>query len=322
MSIAAIVPFYKYCPDDGQAHRHLFEYWLKSLDIWKEEVDKIYFVDSGCGYLDSDYLRIKSRVDTAVFRRPLDSHWSNLNLTIPFVSEDKFVILDSDMFIYRKGVITEIEKQLDNNYDIVSLLDTSGGIALEDKYPYLKANSFRSIRRRFAPYLFAVNTEYFKSIGHIDFTPLGGDQWTDSMGLITDQLLSKNPRLFELDDDRSTLNFKMEGDFYATSFLDSTEYEWSKNPHKDYGFYHARGWGGGHGMIENRRWNQAAYWPSQKAMPLQEGMRLLAWQHVMSDEQYHRAIYDCCLDFGVSEARFNEYVTEFKKFHSWTKGFE
>lgn len=316
MTQACIVPFFKYEPAQRGNYKILFKYFVKHLAIWAKTIDHLYLIDSGCGLDVEDQKILDGLVKNTVYHIGSNSHWSNLNNHIPLIQESKFMLIDSDTIISDSNVVSDIFEKLDE-YDIVSMTDGSGGVDLFQTYPVFAANEFRDHRRRFAPYLFAARTQFFKNIGAFDFTPAPpGPNWTDSMGTISQQLLAQNPKFYELPDDRTSIYY-IDGEHKTAAFLDNNNFKWSQTIPNDYGYYHVRNFNGGLYLVESRALNPKAYQHAKSIMPRQEAMRLLGWLWVMADTAYRAEIVAVVQDFGVSETDFNAYLKAFTEFHKW-----
>lgn len=317
MTKAVIVPFFRYGPDQRGNNKLLFKFFLKHLRLWAKEIDHLYIIDSGPTISPEDQQAVRSLVKTTIYSLSRNSHWDNLNKYIPMITENKFLLIDSDTIIYNADVIRKIFEGLDN-YDVVSLTDTSGGNALYKKYPIFDENESRSVRNRFGPYLFACRKDFWNRLGAFDFTPVGGPvNWTDSMGSVSEQILALNPRFKELPDDRVSVLW-VEGRIEVSAFLDSSHHLWSKPEQHNYGYYHIRNYSGGLKLVEAKAVDTADYNRHKSIMPRQEGLRLLAWLwFIAGDASYQREIIKIVDEFGVAESQFLEYLEKFKGFHSW-----
>jgi len=303
MSRAVIVPFFKYASHTSK-YKCLEKYFQAHMPLWIDEIDHLYIIDSDWG------ITIPESDKITIFRAGTGSHWGNLNKYIPQIKESQFMIIDDDTIFTRSGVVDGIFSKLDD-HDIVSMTDNSGALGLDKKFKFFEANEDRDVRQRFTPYLFACRTEFFNSIGPYDFTPLTGAGWTDSMGLISQQLMEKDPRIFELPEDRSTLYF-VDGEYKETPFLDNGNFKWSQICPKDYGYYHIRNFGTAVNFLEM---DPASYQRLVQITPRQEAFRLLAWLNVVSGEEYEGDIIGVVRDYGVSAGQFLDYFRCFVLFH-------
>lgn len=316
-SKACIVPFFRYEPSSRGSYKVLFKFFLRHLKTWAGEIDHLYFIDSGPCLSASDKVELDAIVKNTVWTINHQSHWGNLNKYIPQIKEDLFMLIDSDTIISDKNIVKSIFEQLSDDKEIVSITDGSGGIPVFDQFSAFAANENRDVRRRFAPYLFAARSDLFKRIGSFDFTPTTGVNWTDSMGTVTQQLLTLNPVFSELPDDRTTLYY-IDGEYKEIAFLDGPQFEWSSRTKNDYGYYHVRNFNGGLYLVETKALDRKSYDHARSIMPRQEAFRLLGWLWIMNpDETYRNEILSIAEDFGVGSSEFTEYISAFCEFHKW-----
>lgn len=318
METACLVLFHKSPPAQRGNHNILFDYFIRHFRIWGSAVDHLYVLDSGSAIDELYITKLRSIAKKlTVLARPASSHWDNMNYAIPLITEDKLLLMDSDMIFSSLKVVEKIYSDL-NTHEIVAILDNSGGIDLFNEFPFLQANKKRDLRRRLCPYLFACQMSTFKKIGTFDFTPLGGTGWTDSMGWITKQLFDLSPSFLELPDDRSSLYYREDGNHQEAAFLDSPTFEWSSTTQNDYGYYHVRNWGTAHYIVETRLCNKGGYDRCVRDMPQQEAIRLLGWYYLMAPDNIRDEIILSADGFGVSRGSFLQYINKFKEFHSWS----
>ncbi len=302
MTKAVVIPFFWYHDTKRETSRMLFTFFLKHFQLWKNEVDRVYVIDSG------DFLQTTEEKITLI-KKPRQSHWQNLNEVLQTVSEDAFVLLDSDTIIYEQGILSKIFYLL-TSYDVVSILDNSGGDKLEEQFEFLQKNIFRDYRRRFAPYLFGCTTAFWKSLGDIDFTPTTGKNWTDSMGTVTRRILEKTDKIFELPDDRTTLYYN-DGKIAANQWLDSAEFVWSKTTTPEYGYYHIRN--AGFPLYIHDTYGTEKYTKARHITPINEYLRLLSWGKVIGIDT------DSYID-QISPEERGRYFTTFLHTHSFIQG--
>lgn len=323
MTLAHIVCFHRYEPFNRENYRHLFDFWWHYYQKSAPLVDHLYIIDSGWGITEDQYERMRlavpNRKVSLTVKQPT-SHWQNMNEAIREVTEDAFLLTDSDTILYQDEPVRTTKKLLEK-YQIVSCLDGSGGRALEKTYPVLAANEQRSHRRRFTPYFFAAHTQLFQQIPNFDFTPTGGDDWTDSMGTVTEQLLRLNPSFYELRDERKSVAL-MDGIPQVVSAMESPPYEWARTDLPDTGFYHLRNAGGGHNLAETYATQPEVFAATKKIMPVYEAVRLLYWWNTithrerMHNPDYNREIQGVLHEFATPD-QIMEYQSMFMHLHPW-----
>lgn len=321
MSTACVVLFHKFEPSQRKNSVILFDYFLRHYCIWGQTVDHLYLIDSGRGIDVERQKQLQALCNNLIiFSHEANSHWENMNIVLPQIREDKLLLIDGDTVFSSLQAVENIYNNL-NTYDIVSITDNSGGIDLFNQFPVLAKNEFRDNRRRLCPYLFACKTSLLHSIGPLDFTPLAGDVWTDSMGVVTQRLLELNPSFLELPDDRTSLYFRSNGEHEKSAFLDDPSFEWGRTLQNDYGYYHIQNWSAGHYIVECRQFDKVNFDRVVREMPQQEAVRLLAWLYLMvkdSNLQYSEEIIQSARGFNVSRDLFLNYIKEFQQFHQWS----
>lgn len=276
----AIVPFFNY----GYGHNDLlWNFFVKHMAKWIKYVDVVYVIDSGCGL---DYKDSKVKI---VHKGP-DSHWQNMNEAIRSASEDQIMLLDSDMVIYDPEVVKRGFEDLDSGYDAVGILDSSGGVDMS-RFSLMRENVYRSERRRLCPYLCFLKKSALRE--NFDFTPRGGDNWTDSMGTVTEQLLEDVKSIKELRDDRSTISQEDDGKITSVQWLDAPPKKWSLEENPNLGYYHIRNFGGGLKIYSEGSFG---------LVPGREARRLLAWVYIL-----------------LGTLPDNKYLKMFKEYHAWLK---
>src|SRR3990167_1714401 len=297
-SKAAIIPFFNYGYGNEQL---LWKFFLLQAKKWAKYVDKIYVIDSGCNLLTFEGIPNNLEIVT----KPPQSHWQNMNEAIRAAKEDLLLLLDSDMIIYNPEFIKEEFEAMERiKIDVITIFDSSGGIDLSKEFSMMGENDFRFERRRFCPYLCFIRKSKLRP--DFDFTPLSGENWTDSMGKVTEQLLEDNTRVVELPDDRSTISLEDDGRITSCQWLDTPPKIWATKENPNYGYYHIRNFGGGLKILKEGEFG---------LVPKREGNRLLAWVYVVGEKVGNY--------FGnMKSASFEIYLEEFKKYHFWLKIYE
>lgn len=293
MSRAVIVPFFANQVKKPHYNLMIWEFFKKQMSKWIEYVDKVYVIDSGVGITQPDNPKVQ------VIHKHADSHWANMNEAVRLASEDLICLLDSDMVIYDAGIIDEGFYLLESKgYDVVSILDGSGGVDMT-QYKVMQPNKYRTERRRFCPYLCFLKKSILRP--DFDFTPRGGENWTDSMGPVTEQILEDGYKIYELQDDRSTIIITPEGTYHSYQWLDGGE--WSREQRPDLGYYHIRNYGGAVSLIGL---NDYEFDELLKVMPSTEFYRLMAWACAVFEIAGHAPHSEINLLGGYYKA-FREY---------------
>lgn len=284
-----IIPCFQYPGVDQDILEKLFTYTLYYIPYdWKY---KTIVIKSG------DF-NIRGASHYSVVEKPQQSHWQNLNEVIRSIKDD-FLIIDSDTLILNNSIISEVEQLLKTN-DIVSCTDNSGSDKpWTQKHSFLKENDLRERRGRFTPYFFASRRGLFDY--DFDFTPQG--DYLDSMSKITDELLSKNPVIEELPDDRWTLYWN-DGDFKWSNFSFDVNKKFSQVPKYSTGFYHIRNIGQAL-QAQTALWTDLDEWQRIKnIVPKDELIRLMSWYNIISGDSMELF----CKEMQIDIDKFTEYT--------------
>jgi glycosyltransferase involved in cell wall biosynthesis len=298
MNRAVIVSFFDY---GSSFQKVLYNFFLKHCLKWIGYVNKVYVVDSGFGINESPHYKIE------IIKKPKQSHWQNMNEMIRQVSEPLLLLMDSDMIIYNPEIIQIYFSALEEcDDDIWTILDSSGGTCLGDKYPIMAENKNRAERRRICPYLCFLRRSILPH--GFDFTPRGGENWTDSMGVITEQLLEKGIKIQELQDDRSTISLEDDGKITSCQWLDTPPKLWALQENPNLGYYHIRNFGGGLKILDDKNFG---------LVPNREARRLLAWVYILALKTKSQELIDNILNTFGNSNDSNDYIKQFEKYHSW-----
>ncbi len=105
---------------------------------WGDEIGDLYIKVSGINYLGSKDFILDLFKDIATFidyDRAINDHGMTLNALYPEIPNNKEVvmIMDSDEWIYKRGLITDFLSSFDEGIDIVGEWCDSGSVNLKDK---------------------------------------------------------------------------------------------------------------------------------------------------------------------------------------------
>lgn len=315
---AVIIPMHRYQPHQGTGYRVLFEYFLKNLSIWAEEVDKLYIIDSDMNFSEEDLTSLKQIKPNTVICKTEGggSHWGNLEWIIPQVTEESMLIMDHDVIVNKKGVVDGWFKATDEGYDFVGSFDSSGGLRdqIHNKYSFMKKHDVT----RMGSYYFILTKKLLEKIEKIDFAPLTNqeglyipeldytltkDDWMDSFGMFTIKMLSTNPKIKIIEDPRDSI-YLQEGKIVRDI----------ENP-KNLGYYHIRNANLANYIISSR-----GEWVKQYEEGLtnnpRELLRLLAWFEIMSENKFDDKVTPVLLDMKIDLGVWTNYLDEFVEYHN------
>lgn len=201
-------------------------YYKKLFDkYWGNEVGGLYLKLSGLNYLGSKDFILDLFKDTADFIDAdwfINDHGMTLDALYPEVPDDKEVvmIMDSDEWIYKSGLITDLLSSFDEGIDIVGEWCDSGSVGLKDKAHEIFG------RCRLNPMIVLIRKRLLDKIPDLHFgsknwkvgeviVPLKNwvsiqDECTDTFGYVGLQLLNLTDKLRHI-----TIN--QDGLFHAAS---------------------------------------------------------------------------------------------------------
>lgn len=302
---AVVVPFFQY-PPQGVApyYRVYFDYFLKQLETWKDEFDQLYVVDHLWNITQEDVRKLRDVVGDRYGVFALEkNYWENLSEILDKVLEDKVLVMDLDTIVYQKGIIAKNFDLLDE-YDLVSTFDGSGGNKekIWKKYPFLEEKGYL----RIAPCFCFAKTKLLRGRDYMPYHKTNEDR-ADFAGVATLQILKDNPKIKFLEDDRSSIYLRENGDVFS-------------NFRRDTGFYHIRNWALGVRLIIDRLTHRDYLLP---ITPVTEGCRLLAWLWMVAGkvdgltEDLQEEILATVHQYNLKDENWFNYLEKFKYFHNW-----
>lgn len=311
MDNAGLVVFHRPYPRFDDHYRTQAELFFKYAEKWLPLLKTLYVVDGGWGLK-----KLPKNVRQIFADGKL--HWEHFHLAIPKINEENVMLIDPDMLVYDPAIVKEGFEKL-NDFDCSAILDNSGQVPLEERFSQLAPTKERGVRRRITPYLCFIKTKHIKQR---DFTPVPNK--FDSMGLVTEQLLSENIKLHEMADDRTTLRLREDGSMEKDSWLDGPGFSWSEplEAPQQRGYYHVRNSTLGLSLLTEWAHDKKAYENRKAITPFAEAMRLLAWQWVYDDassegNKWENSYTEVLADWGVSIGTWSRYIRHFYTYHAW-----
>lgn len=316
MSKALVVVFFRYAPrvdDHYKTQSKLFFKYAKRLYPF---IDHLYLADAGWNIPEEDLHPNTTKITTDYL-----SHCDYMNKLTSMVSEDVMLLVDPDMLMYDSEVIKQGFDRMED-YDISGILDNSGTTE------FFPANDLRAVRKRFTPYLTFMRMDMLKTIPNIDYTwtQKNGQFEYDSMGKLTEEILSRNSSFYELPDDRTTLRLHEDFSITKDSNLDGPGYLWSEplDQPKRLGYYHVRNSSVGLSLLVEYQYDFEAYRRRKEITPFAEAMRLIAWQwcydkYTQQLDIWRSSYLPVLEDYKVPFEVWVNYVKQFEEYHSWIK---
>lgn len=311
---ALIIPFHQYVPHVNNDYRVYWDLWYNCYKKWGDLIDKIYLIDHYWNFDSEDYDNSPKFV---VFKSYIN-YYENLRKLIPSITEDRIIIMDSDMIIYDRELMKSI---VNFDGDVITTMDNSGGVSLSGSFPILAPNEYRAERKRFTPILCSIKRDLMMKTS-LSFQPYNNSHsdWMDACGLWTKEILQQNPSIKELQDDRTTLRLFEDGSITRDTWLDGPPYKWSiplDSPCRT-GCYHIRNWNEGLRLVNNYHFFKHDYNHQKEIVPFCEAIRLLTWYYIIVSKYRPQNINKINVvldDYKVKN--FDTYLSEFHKYHSW-----
>ena len=245
MTRAVVTCFHNYVPMfDHKYFNVMSDYYMKNYkEFWKDEIDRLYILDSNWDFnYEDDKLEI---VKTDPNMRYFDTYkWF-----LPKIKEDMVLFIDNDMVVYRKGIVDNTFKKLEEGYDVVSIYDTCG----EFRFPQLNGQN------KFCPYWFATKVDTLKKYKYVDWAP--NMPKYETIGELTHEMLNRGLKPFEIEEDKTLLG-------------------------KDLGYYHIRAGSVPAYLLTHKYFgNKRTYWDFIDNQPEDETLRHFSWYARMGGDK-------------------------------------
>lgn len=192
MTRAILVCWHKYTPFGGEYYQPIFEFFIQQMEKYKDEYDKIYFIDSTWNFTDDDYEKMKSVKGMLVKVNPHLRYYDAYKEVLPQVKEDLVLFMDNDMVVYKKGKIAEVFSILKySQADVVSIYDTIGTMKVD----------LPDGKNKFCPYWFATRKDTLMKYLNVDWSP-DSMPYTETFGLLTEAMLKDRLKPCEWPEDK------------------------------------------------------------------------------------------------------------------------
>lgn len=305
MTRAIVVAFHKYTPYGGEFYEPILDFFLKSMKEYRDEYDKVYFVDSTWD-INPDSERFDKLGNFEVIKvdpslRYYDAYKHVLREGL--IKEDLVLFMDNDMVVYRKNQIESAFYMLEPNpalpdltYDVVSIYDSIG------TYKTDKLNG----KNKMCPYWFASKRETLMKYLDVDWSP-DAMPYTETFGLLTEAMLNDGLRPYEFEEDKSNCLF------------DGTQ---DGEKSKDLGYYHIRAGSTPAYLLAIKKYgNKETYNKYLQNQPRNEYLRQCAWYDYMGgrgSDLWHvqEGLLGMLIDMKVGATDWEKYMKRFKEYHN------
>lgn len=320
MNRAVVIPFHKHMANfSGNFQEPIVESFIRHLSIWSDEFDKLYIIDGKSGFNEDQKDRIRLIKQNVVFWEPKRDghHWIQYRDFLPLVEEESILCLDQDFLIWKKGIIDNWFKAVEGDFDVAIALDGSSSFDLKtkilDKFPLLL--SIENIKMVSSCFLITktmlqkigdcelapIHYEIGTYIPELDYTTKEGD-WFDSFGLFSIKLFAQNPKIYQIEDDRSII------------VTDGKKYRQDASS-KKLGYYHVRNGSAPIFLLAHRKNNDPQFLDYINAQPKEETLRLFAWYWLMGGKKFMDKVL--FKELGIDYNYWLNYIVDFKEFHEY-----
>jgi len=276
MSRAIITSMHCYTPWGRDYYQPIEDYFIGNLTKYKDEFDHLYILDSQWGFEPlPEWI-------TVIKTNPSVRYYDAYKQVLPDIKEEEVLFLDNDFVIYKPGVISMIFGWL-KEYGVASIFDTIGDFKTD------KMNG----KNKLCPYFFASSKKLLMNYLDVDW----GNHMphSETLGLLTEEMLKDNIKLWEMQEDKSNFLF---GETLGS------------RRSKNFGYYHVRSGSTPAYLLSHRQRGDRQYTDYLKNQPKSEYLRQMAWYQIMGGD-VDSLIGD--LVIGINE--WSEYIKNFKIFH-------
>lgn len=319
MSRAVCIPFHRYHPHYGEYYRVWMNALLNGLAVWGKEFDKLYLIDDYWDFNFEEIDRLSAlKIPYEIIKRQRDGHhWIQFKTAFPHIKEDHVLCLDNDVLIWQEGVVNSWFAEAETG-KFVTAFDGSGGLSEPMQKRFLFLGALKA--HRMGSYYFILNREQLELAKQTDLAPVHyepnqyieelnyttkeGD-WQDSFGVLTYKILSKDPVVHLIDDDRSSIYLEDDGTI-------------NKVPSKPMklGYYHVRN--GGHTtylLSSKLSGAEEDYKHALAITPRRELLRIMAWHYLAGGYVHVARMLEIAQDVGLDKETWHNYLEEFRRFH-------
>jgi hypothetical protein len=307
-------------PQTSDYFKVMFGYFLQNLNLWVDEYDKVYVIDSDWNFSEEEkdkFYGATNHKGIIVKANPNTPYMTSFKQTLQYIQEDKVLFMHEDTIIYKKGFVKKIFDNLEE-YDVVSAFEEIGTLTARINKRWSVMNGYSN----FATALFGFKLDILKPfsefqdeatykyepntyIPELDYYTIDGD-WLETLGRETLSLLDLGAKVLQIPQDKSYLYFQT-----PPAVEKNNDTEW----------HHVRYWAAAPRLLANKNLG----WPEEYQKEIQQPMiidnlRRLAWYWIANKNPYfsipEERIWEVLEDVKISKEDWLDYIEKFKKFHS------
>lgn len=295
MTRAIVVAMHKYTPFGDEFYEPILDFFLQSVEKYRDEFDRVYIVDSTWNVKMPETSAENKDWVTVIKVDPNLRYYDAYKEVLPQIEEQLVLFMDNDMVVYREGTFDRaydlLELQRDDSdgeydylCDVVSIYDTIG------TYVTKKMNG----KNKFCPYWFAAQKDLLMVYKDVYW---GSDMPRhETLGALTKALLDDDIKPYEWEEDKSNCLF------------DGTQ---DGDMGKDLGYYHIRAGSTVAYLLATRKYGDIkTYNEYLKNQPKQELLRHCAWYAYMGG-----LISPIVEDLNIEVTDWLDYYERFLEYH-------
>jgi len=286
---AVVVCFHKYQPYGGEYYEPILDFFIKTMEKYKDEYDHVYFLDSNWNI---DPSKLKDLNATIIRIDPSTRYYDAYKEALPQIKEDLVLFMDNDTVVYKEDVIRDTFGKLEH-YGVVSIIDEIGDYKTD----------LLSSGNKFCPYWFATRKKLLMKYLDVDW----GSHMphSETLGHLTEAMLNDGIRVLEWWEDKSSLH------------IDGTEgYPTNAGKGKNLGYYHIRAGSVPALLLAYKDHDTEKYDEYLKNQPKNEYLRQMAWFWYITDNTHVLGkIIELVEDLELGSGEFGDYTYKFRDYH-------
>ena len=298
MTKSIVVAFHKYQPYGGEYYEPILDFFLQSMQKYKNEYDRIYIIDSNWNIRKNHQIHINVYEDKNISIlqvNPSLRYYEAYKEVLPQIQEDLVLFMDNDMVVYREGIIRKTFDKLDSSlpsvdvlghdnatYDVVSIYDTIGDYKTDRLHG----------KNKFCPYWFAAKKELLMQYQEVDW----GSHMphSETLGKLTEAMLNDGVESYEWEEDKSSLLFD-----------GSESYPNGTGRGKDLGYMHVRAGSTLPVLLAWKKEGSEEYQKYLDTQPKSEYLRQACWYQYMGGDPT-----EVCSDVEITKEMWDNYYNK------------
>lgn len=303
MTRAIVTAWHKYTPWGDEFYAPMFDFFITQMQKFKDEYDKIYFLDSTWNFTNDDYEKMKTVKGGIIKVDPSLRYYDAYKEVLPQIQEDLILFMDNDMVVYRP-------KQISGTFDLLEAMTAGGNyhlwdvVSIIDQIGEYKTSQLKN-GNKFCPYLFATKKDLLMGYTDVEWGPNMPKH--ETLGKLTEEMLNDGVKVFEWEEDKSNILLN-QTEHGTTIDYDTNNGQMSS---KDLGYYHIRAGSTPAYLLATKKYGDTkTYNDYLKNQPKGEYLRQFAWYTYMQGDPT-----PILVDLGIKTEDWLNYFIKFKEYH-------